>query len=181
MECLSLEGQVRQNIKFFGNFGDISPLLDNPELRQKIIAHFSYWLKINHTEMKIDRIAGIETRGAIWGALLAQYLNRPFSIVRRGGKLHEGLQPIRQEFVNYKGKLDSLEVSPHHFHREERVVIVDDWFETGQSAMAAKELIERCGANVVAFCTIVNDTSEHPDAQKFFSQHPFCSIVNLKK
>jgi adenine phosphoribosyltransferase len=177
----ALKEEVLRNIEFIGRFGDISELLGKPALREKIVGYFRYWLKVNHMEMRIDRIAGVETRGAVLAMAVAHDLHLPYSMIRRGGKLHKGLSPLKKEFTNYKGSSDSLEVSPRHFPKGENVVIVDDWFETGQSAMAAKELIERCGASVVAFCTIVNDTSGNPDAQVFFAKLPFLSIVNLKR
>jgi adenine phosphoribosyltransferase len=181
MQQETLGKEVLRNIKFIGPFGDVSELFGNPVLRQDIIDYFRYWLRVKHREIKIDRIAGVETRGAVLAMAVAHDLKLPYAMIRRGGKLHKGLSPFTKTFTNYKGTLDSLEVSPSHFHKGEHVVIVDDWFETGQSAMAAKELIEQCDASVVAFCTIVNDTSQHQDAQEFFAKLPFLSIVDLKR
>lgn len=181
MQRQTLEEEVLRNIEFIGRFGDVSELLGNPVLRKKIVGYFRYWLTINHMEMRIDRIAGVETRGAVLAMTVAYDLGLPYAMIRKGGKLHKGLSPRKKTFTNYKGVLDSLEISANHFRKGENVVVVDDWFETGQSAMAAKNLIERCGARVVAFCTIVNDTSQHPDAQEFFAKLPFLSIVDLKR
>ena len=64
-------------------FKDITPLLMNKDISNKIIDEFI--LRISH--LKIDAVAGIESRGFLYGFLLANRMNIPFIPIRKSGKL----------------------------------------------------------------------------------------------
>lgn len=186
---INLAEEVLKKIRFFGRFGDISPIWDDHLIRSMTIQEFVDWIDLDlpfedvecEENLVVDRIVGIETRGAVLGGMVAIVGSYPFSMIRRGGKLHSGLRPIRRTFINYKGEEQVLEISPDHIRPGEKVVIVDDWFETGASAMAAAELIKQCGAEVVGFCGIVNDTSEHPEAREFFAKYHYFTLVDIAR
>lgn len=179
-----LENTIKKKIRFFkAGFGDILPVLGDPKLRNRIISRLSAWLvslEVMKEEYKIDRIVGIESRGAMLGAMLATANNLPFSVIRRGGALPIELCPIRENFIDYSKKEKSLESCKAHFRRGERVIVVDDWFETGQSAAAAAKILEQCGVKIIGFCGIVNSTKKYPFAKKFFSFHALFTLVNIE-
>jgi adenine phosphoribosyltransferase len=94
----------------------------------------------------ITHVVGIESRGFILGAPIAQHLGAAFVPVRKPGKL-----PSRVERVEYALEygLDALEVHRDALNQGNRVLIVDDVLATGGTASAACRVIERLGARVV--------------------------------
>jgi adenine phosphoribosyltransferase len=101
---------------------------------------------------KPTRIVGIESRGFIFGAVLATALELPFTPVRKPGKL-----PYDKISVSYTLEYGqgSLEMHTDGVTSDDRVLVVDDLLATGGTAAAACELIERVGAQVVGLGFVV--------------------------
>jgi len=131
------------------NFKDITTLLLNPELSTEIVDAFIERLK----GKKIDAIVGVESRGFLFGFLLANKMGIPFVPIRKVGKLPG-------ETVKYKYDLEygSAEVEVHKSDVKQgwNVVVHDDLLATGGTACAASELIQKLGANVAAFAFVLS-------------------------
>ena len=131
------------------NFKDITTLLLDSELSSNIIDSFIKSLK----GKKVDAIVGIESRGFLFGFLLASRLGIPFIPIRKVGKLPG-------DTLSYKYDLEygSAEVEIHKsdINKEWNVVVHDDLLATGGTACAAAELIKDLGANVVAFAFVIS-------------------------
>ena len=129
-------------------FRDITTLLKD--------AHaFSYVIDKLYERYKradIDLVAGIESRGFIFGAVLANKLNKGFIPIRKEGKL-----PYRTEKETYKLEYASATVEVHidAIPKGARILIVDDLIATGGTAIAAANLIEKLGGNVVEFSFVI--------------------------
>jgi adenine phosphoribosyltransferase len=124
-------------------FKDITPILADGALLRRTIDHFVGAAQAAGAE----RIAGIDARGFLFGATVADRLGVGFIPVRKKGKL-----PFQTHSVAYKleyGEAD-LEVHVDAFCEGERVVLVDDLLATGGTAAAAIQLVQACGAEVVA-------------------------------
>jgi adenine phosphoribosyltransferase len=129
-------------------FKDITPLLaDADGLRDAARAMADPYRKD-----KIDRVAGIESRGFILGAIVARELGVGFIPVRKPGKL-----PYNSTSVEYALEYgtDKLEVHTDACDRATRVLIVDDVLATGGTARATCELMERVGAEIVGLTFLV--------------------------
>jgi len=129
-------------------FRDIMPLLKNPQA-----VKFAVDEMIGHLGGKeIDLVAGIESRGFIFGALLAQNLHKGFIAIRKEGKL-----PGETLKVSYTIEYGSatMEIQKDAVKPGERVLIVDDLLATGGTAKAAAELIEKLGGIVVGFAFVI--------------------------
>jgi adenine phosphoribosyltransferase len=123
-------------------FKDITPLLaDGDALRAAIAAMAKPYAKA-----KVDRVAGIESRGFILGAAVAIELGVGFVPIRKPGKLPSNVTSV--EYALEYGT-DRLEVHDDACGPKMRVLIVDDVLATGGTASAACQLIERLGAEVV--------------------------------
>ena len=123
-------------------FKDITPLLADAGLFRSVIDHFV----ADCQELGVEKIAGIDARGFLFGGALADRLGLGFVPVRKKGKL-----PWRTEAMSYKleyGEAD-LEIHVDAFSAGERVAVVDDLLATGGTAAAAVKLIEKVGATVV--------------------------------
>lgn len=131
------------------NFKDITTLLLNPELSTEIVDAFIERLK----GKKIDAIVGVESRGFLFGFLLANKMKIPFVPIRKVGKL-----PGETLKFKYDLEYGSAEVEVHKSDIKEgwNVVVHDDLLATGGTACAASELIQQLGANVAAFAFVIS-------------------------
>lgn len=129
-------------------FKDITPLLRDAEgfrLTQKALAELV-------ADLPFDLVAGVESRGFLFGAPLALDLGVGFVPVRKAGKL-----PAKVERVDYQLEYGSatLEVHADAVAPGQRVLIVDDLLATGGTVAATRALLERLGAQVVGAAFVV--------------------------
>lgn len=130
------------------NFVSHAPLLFEPAAFEKAIKTFAK----RYQDYDVDVIAGLDSRGFIFGAALALEMKVPFVMIRKPGKL-----PGPVERIDY-----SLEYGKNTFELEtglipqgSRVLIVDDLLATGGTAQAASTLIERIGSEVVEVACVI--------------------------
>ena len=131
------------------NFKDITTLLLDPELSTEIIDAFIDKL----SNVKVDAIVGVESRGFLFGFLLANKMGIPFVPIRKVGKL-----PGKTLKFKYDLEYGSAEVEVHKSDIKEgwNVVVHDDLLATGGTACAASELIQQLGAKVSAFAFVIS-------------------------
>jgi len=122
-------------------FKDITTLLNDPELFIMTMSLFEKSVK----GMDIDYIAGIESRGFIFGSILAYHLGCGFVPIRKPGKLPA--KTFSESYALEYGT-DSVEIHQDAFKENARVLIIDDLLATGGTALAAAKLVEKCGARV---------------------------------
>ncbi len=101
---------------------------------------------------KVDYIAGIESRGFIYGAALAYKLNAGFIPIRKPNKLPA--ETIKESYSLEYGN-DTIEMHADALKPGDRVVIVDDLLATGGTALAACRLAKKVGAEVVATAFVI--------------------------
>lgn len=130
-------------------FRDITTLLNNKESFQATIN----LLAERYEKMNVDCIAGIESRGFIFGAALAYKLGVNFVTVRKKGKLP--YKTISEEYELEYGK-DTIEIHEDAISKNSNVLIIDDLIATGGTAIAACNLIKKSGGNVIECCFIVD-------------------------
>jgi len=130
-------------------FKDISPVMLNPELSNEVVSHMASVYK----GQKIDAVAGIESRGFLFGYPLAMALGIPFILIRKKGKL-----PYKKKSFAYQLEYGSAEIEMHAdaVEKGQHVLIHDDLLATGGSAAAAAELIQQCGGRIAGFNFLVN-------------------------
>lgn len=150
-------------------FKDITPIMLNPQLSQEIIDHL-----VNvYRDQNIEAVAGIESRGFLFGYPLAIRLGVPFVLIRKKGKL-----PYDKISHDYDLEYGSATIEMHTdaVKKNQRILIHDDLLATGGSASAAAHLIQKCGAQVVGFNFLVGlDFLNGEDKLKEFSDN----IINL--
>lgn len=132
-------------------FKDITPIMLNPTLSNKILDA----MVEKYKDIEIDKIAGIESRGFLFGYALAMRLNKPFVLIRKKGKL-----PYKKISFDYDLEYGSATIEMHTdaILPNEKVLIHDDLLATGGSASAAAELVMMSGGQVVAFDFLVDLT-----------------------
>ena len=100
----------------------------------------------------IDYVAGIESRGFIFGAPLACKLNAGFVTVRKPNKLPA--DTIKETYDLEYGT-DTIEMHADAVKAGDRVLVIDDLLATGGTAVAACNLVKKAGADVVAPAFII--------------------------
>ena len=103
-------------------------------------------------DQQIDLVVGIESRGFILGAAVADRLRSGFVPVRKPGKLPS--RTIQQSYDLEYGS-DTLEIHDDAIRSGQRVLIVDDLLATGGTARAALDLVKRTGGDVVGLAFLV--------------------------
>ncbi|NOQ32138.1 MAG: adenine phosphoribosyltransferase [Helicobacteraceae bacterium] len=131
-------------------FKDITTLLNNKEAYSTLMTH----LHDRYKGYELDYIAGIDARGFIFGAALAQMLNVGFVPIRKKGKLP--FETIGEEYSLEYGT-DEVEIHIDAFHNKKgaRVLMIDDLIATGGTAIAAAKLINKLEAECVESCFIL--------------------------
>lgn len=123
-------------------FADIMPLLARPQAFAELVTD----LATPWRELRIDVVAGIESRGFILGAPLARELGCGFVPLRKPGKL-----PGRTHGVDYALEYgsDRLEMQSDVIAAGQRVLLVDDVLATGGTLCAAASLLQHAGVELV--------------------------------
>ena len=106
----------------------------------------------NFKDEKIDYVAGIESRGFIFGAPLACRLNAGFIPIRKPNKLPANT--IKESYSLEYG-MDTIEMHADAVKEGDRVLVIDDLLATGGTAVAACNLVKKVGADVVAAAFII--------------------------
>ncbi len=137
-------------------FKDITTLLSNPKAFDTLMTH----LENRYKTYNLDYIAGIDARGFIFGAALADRLGVGFVPVRKKGKLP--YTTVAEKYSLEYG-FDEVEIHIDAFGenglstegKPSKVLLIDDLIATGGTAKAAASLIDKVGAHCVEACFIM--------------------------
>ena len=129
-------------------FYDITTLLKD----SKAFAAIADELTRYYHDQRITKVVGIESRGFIYGGVLAQRLDAGFVPVRKPGKL-----PADSFEVKYSLEYGSNSLAIHRdaINMGERVLIVDDLLATGGTAAATVSLVRQLGGEIVGLDFLV--------------------------
>ena len=130
-------------------FRDITPLLADVEAFRTSIQLMAEALDGE----SVHAVVGIESRGFMFGAALADKLGVGFVPVRKPGKLPAAT--YRAEYDLEYGS-DAVEIHQDALSPGDRVVVVDELIATGGTAQATAELVRQCGAEVAAFVFLIH-------------------------
>jgi len=126
-------------------FRDITPVLADPATLDAAVAlHLEH---IGDLAGSIDRVCGIESRGFLFGMAVAQALGAGFAPIRKPGKLPAAT--IEQSYALEYGE-DRLQIHVDALAVGDRVLLVDDLLATGGTSLAASQLVERLGGEILA-------------------------------
>jgi adenine phosphoribosyltransferase len=131
-------------------FKDITTLLADKEAYGLLMRH----LHQRYASYNLTHVAGIDARGFIFGAALAQMLNVGFVPIRKKGKLP--FTTVSEKYTLEYG-FDEVEVHIDAFSNVDspRVLLIDDLIATGGTAFAAASLINKVGAQCVEACFVM--------------------------
>ncbi|MBF0441972.1 MAG: adenine phosphoribosyltransferase [Oligoflexales bacterium] len=149
-------------------FKDVTPLLRSPDTLTAAVKEIAK----NSEKFDFDLIAGIESRGFIFGASLSMLLNKGFIPIRKPGKLPA--DTFRETYDLEYGS-NSLEIHKDAVSKGGKVLVVDDLLATGGTTAASIKLIERCGGSVVG-CSFLIEL-EFLKGRDFLKPYKVTSII----
>ncbi len=129
-------------------FYDITTLLSDPAASRYVIDQLSS----PYLKEGIDKVIGIESRGFIFGAPIAERLNAGFVPVRKPGKLPA--ERIEEQYDLEYGQ-DALCIHKDAVSPGERVLIVDDLLATGGTLAATAKLIQRLEGQIIEMACVI--------------------------
>lgn len=132
-------------------FYDITTLLQNAKALRMTCDRFVWLFHDKH----IDKVVGMESRGFMFGPIVAYDLNAGFVPVRKPGKLPA---EIESQSYDLEYGQDTLEIHKDAISPGEKVLIADDLVATGGTAKATAQLVESLGGEVVGFGFVIELT-----------------------
>ena len=130
------------------NFYDITTLLKSPRGLREVVDRFCWCFM----DRRVDKVVGMESRGFLFGPIIAYDLNAGFIPARKPGKLPA--KTVSHEYDLEYGT-DCLQIHEDAIEENDNVLIVDDVIATGGTAQATAKLIESCGGRVVGLGFVI--------------------------
>ncbi len=154
-------------------FYDITTLLQDKRAFRKAV----YGLVDYFSEKPVDKVLSMESRGFIFGSVIAHELNAGFVPVRKPGKLP--FRTYSESFdLEYRSN-EKIEMHEDGILPRENVLIVDDVLATGGTAQAAARLVERATGTISGFGFLIELT--HLNGRKRLPSYDVFSLVQYDK
>ena len=152
-------------------FKDITPLLQDPQALRRAVQDMAS----PYAATDVEVVASVESRGFIFGPLLAQELDAGFVPIRKPGKLPA--ETISQSYELEYGS-DTIEVHADAVRPGQRVLMVDDLLATGGTMDAACQLIQRLGAEIVGVAMLIELC--FLDGREKLASHQVHSVIKFE-
>lgn len=147
-----LRDELVRSLRYFDGHSDTLGLFADADFLRRVGAA----LAAPFRDARVDKVAGIEARGFVLAALVAVELRAGFVAVRKPGSIHPGAKAELEGPPDWRGQITRLRVQRHALAPGERVLIVDDWAETGSKALTTRRLMEECGGQYVGLSLLVD-------------------------
>jgi adenine phosphoribosyltransferase len=115
-------------------------------------------------DVKADVVGGLDAMGFVLGSALAMRLGIGFLPIRKAGKLC--VETDKVSFTNYSGRTQDMEMRMPAFAPGTKVLLADQWIETGGTMDGAIRLVERQGGKVVALAAVAIEEKEVTNAYR---------------
>lgn len=132
-------------------------------------------------DSRVDKVVGPEARGFILGSAVAYKLNAGFVLIRKENKMFQYDYPrdlvYLERCIDYSGKEKGLEIdkTASGIQKNDRVLIIDDWFGTGGQGLASIKLVEQVGGKVVGVGIMLDDMPK--DIQSKYEDYNLHSLI----
>ncbi|QQD77548.1 adenine phosphoribosyltransferase [Curtobacterium sp. YC1] len=147
---------VLEHFRWIDGHADTWAVLRRPGPLRAVVDGLAHLL----TDDRPDVVVAVEARGFVLGPAVALALGVGFVPVRKDGAVFPGPVVTATTEPDYRGNRRTLALRQDLIGTGERVVLVDDWIETGSQARAAAGLVERCGGTLAAVGVVVDEAAE---------------------
>ncbi len=148
---------------------------DQNKIYQKVITSLlKPFINLNAT-----KIVAIDMKGLMYGPIIANKLKLPFVPILKGNKIKaRNLVQKSNSFTDYSKSKKSIEIFKESITKKDKVILIDDWFDSGKTGKATIKLIEKLGGKVVGIGVIYNQLKSKD--QEFFDKYNYHFLVQLK-
>jgi adenine phosphoribosyltransferase len=140
---------------------DVTPIFENPEVFSNLLKDLIEPFK----DVDFDKIAGLDALGFVIGGALAQKMNKGFICIRKGGKLPGVNDTVLKtsSFVDYTNTSKSFEINKSSVKKGEKILLVDEWIETGTQMKASVKLIEELGGEIIGISSLCSHKNKQTE------------------
>jgi adenine phosphoribosyltransferase len=155
--------------------GNVWPVFGDSALFARVIAALAAPLR-----GRVDKVAGIESRGFVLGAAVAGHLGVGFVAIRKSDGLYPGETLSARTNADYRGREHVFRLQRAAVNAGERIALVDDWFETGSQGLIGRRLLEDAGA-AYAGASIIIDQLDPARREQLAPCHSLLVSTALKR
>ena len=148
----NLRAELAERLQYFEGHSDTLGLFADGEFLRRAAAAVGDPFR----DEEVRKVAGIEARGFVLAACVALELHAGFVAIRKPGGMHPGPNVELEAPRDWRGLETTLRIQRHAIGEGERVLVVDDWAETGSKALTARRLIEACGGVFAGLSLLVD-------------------------
>jgi adenine phosphoribosyltransferase len=141
------------------SYSDLTHILSQPQVFPALIEA----LASPFLHEGITRVATVDAGGFALGGGMAHRLGAGLALIRKAGRIAWEVESAT--CVDWSGKEKTLEIARDAVSASDRVLVVDDWSETGGQLRTAIELVERLGAKVIGVACLHIGTSVRQDVR----------------
>ena len=152
-------------------FRDVTSVLDSAEGLRLSVDELDKLLD----GLDYDVIAGVESRGFLFGSPIAYKNNKPFALIRKKGKLPR--ETVEESYDLEYGSA-TIELHKDAIKPGDKVVLIDDLIATGGTVAAAAKLVERLGGEVVKMIFLIELTDL--GGRKALDKYDIASVVQYE-
>lgn len=152
---------IIERFRWIDGHADVAGLLGDGE----ILGQLGAGLAELFGDEEVDLVAAPEARGFVVGALVARELGCGLVLIRKPGSVHPGECVSVRSGVDWRGNQPEFRLRVGDVAEGQRVLMVDDWVETGSQMRACSSLVERAGGAVVGVAAVVCDCTEALSAE----------------
>ncbi|SDN55655.1 phosphoribosyltransferase family protein [Allokutzneria albata] len=149
---ISARELLLERFRWIGGHADMWPLFRDGDAFKVVVRA----LIDPFRDAGVTAVCGIESRGFLLGGAVAMELGVGFVAVRKAAGMFPGEKLIGETEPDYCGLRHTLRIQRAALSPDDRVLLVDDWIETGSQALAVRELVAAAGAKLVGCAVLVD-------------------------
>jgi adenine phosphoribosyltransferase len=161
MSTMSLQDDLVASFSWVDGHANIWPCFANADLFAAIVEGLARPFEGD----RVTRVVGNEARAFLLAGAVARRLNAGVVPIRKRGALFPGELVSTTTAADYRGRTTDLLLQDGVLSGSDRVLIVDDWLETGSQVTGAVSLVREAGAHVAGVGVIVDDSDPTVDLQ----------------
>jgi len=154
---------------------DVTPIFESSEVFSNLINDLVKPFK----KIKFDKVVGLDALGFIIGGAISNKLQVGFVPIRKRGKL-PGIKGtvLRTSFIDYSKNKKTFEINKSSIKKGDKILIVDEWIETGSQMKSAIKLIEKLGGMIIGISTL---RAHKNNKTRILFEKYNCKAIGLKE
>jgi adenine phosphoribosyltransferase len=127
---------------------------------------------------KIDKVLAVDMKGLMYGSIVANKLKTGFVPILKGGKIKNRNKVLEtKKLIDYSGKEKYFEVLKQSINKDDKVLLIDDWFDSGNTGKEIVKLIELLGAKIIGISVLFNQLNEVNE--EYFKKYNYHYLIKL--